>query len=414
MDTLPSTKGAKEYGHISELVSNQDFEAVIREVRDVMDTDGAAALSNPVIAEWAGMRYRNLFLQECEQDESALRNAKIPLPLSLLDRRSTRELLAQRYFKRLPPDEVLLQMPAADVDRIENTTLLFAPGLLTGLLPVLAFESIWPQVQKRFGIDILASDSHPGRPCAENVSDIYNAAVKGIGIGVDTLEVRQDPPKEFMLMGYSKGAPDALNFLQAHPEIAPKVKAVVSWAGAVGGSYVADDVYKRVKDIPMPKMPLAGQVGRILRQMVPVVQMDRVSRRLDEYDVKAAMLDLTTHERDRWNGAYVEELNELNLPFFSMAGATSVLEVPYYQAMGVLQLNAYDKENDMQLVKDQTHFPLTNHAHLALFRGHHWDLSYDAFPWYTRMGARHVDHKFARYPAMAAMISLFAELGLIS
>ena len=37
---------------------------------------------------------------------------------------------------------------------------------------------------------------------------------------------------------------------------------------------------------------------------------------------------------------------------------TSLREVPYYQAMGVLQLNSYDKNNDMLITVGQARLPL--------------------------------------------------------
>lgn len=45
-----------------------------------------------------------------------------------------------------------------------------------------------------------------------------------------------------VLMGYSKGAPDILEALVAYPEIRTRVAAMVSAAGAIGGSPLANDV----------------------------------------------------------------------------------------------------------------------------------------------------------------------------
>jgi hypothetical protein len=44
-----------------------------------------------------------------------------------------------------------------------------------------------------------------------------------------------------VLIGYSKGAPDILEALVSYPEIRPRIAAVVSAAGAVGGSPLAND-----------------------------------------------------------------------------------------------------------------------------------------------------------------------------
>ncbi len=47
--------------------------------------------------------------------------------------------------------------------------------------------------------------------------------------------------RRLVLVGYSKGAPDILEAIVAHPEIRSRVAAVVSAAGAVGGSPLAND-----------------------------------------------------------------------------------------------------------------------------------------------------------------------------
>jgi hypothetical protein len=44
-----------------------------------------------------------------------------------------------------------------------------------------------------------------------------------------------------VMIGYSKGAPDIMEAVVAYPEIRPRIAAVVSTAGAVGGSALADD-----------------------------------------------------------------------------------------------------------------------------------------------------------------------------
>lgn len=54
------------------------------------------------------------------------------------------------------------------------------------------------------------------------------------------LEVEADGP-DLILLGYSKGTPDILTALVEYPEIRSRVSAVVSVAGAVGGSKLADD-----------------------------------------------------------------------------------------------------------------------------------------------------------------------------
>ena len=52
-----------------------------------------------------------------------------------------------------------------------------------------------------------------------------------------------------VLVGYSKGAPDALEAIVSHPEIRPRIAAVVSVAGAVGGSALANDAEQYQADL---------------------------------------------------------------------------------------------------------------------------------------------------------------------
>jgi hypothetical protein len=51
----------------------------------------------------------------------------------------------------------------------------------------------------------------------------------------------EEQAPRLVLIGYSKGAPDLLEAIVAYPEIRSRVAAVVSAAGAVGGSPLADD-----------------------------------------------------------------------------------------------------------------------------------------------------------------------------
>ena len=64
------------------------------------------------------------------------------------------------------------------------------------------------------------------------------------------LEVPIEPgPPRLVLLGYSKGAPDILEALVDYPEIRTRVAAVVSLAGAVGGSPLANDATQSQADL---------------------------------------------------------------------------------------------------------------------------------------------------------------------
>lgn len=414
---LNAVAAAPAYSDIAAAVVRQDFDTVIVGVREAIAADGTVALSDPVIKEWLGRRYRNIFLTECAADGSALRAAKVPMPIQLIDRRSSRELLAARFLKGVNREEFLTPLPPAKEPKLKGTTLLFVPGLMTGLLPVMAFQSVWGRIEDRFGVRILGADVHPVRSCEANTADIRRALDKGRGFDADSQHIpakEAKKPKDVVMLGYDKGAADALTFLVDNPQLRDRVKAFVGWAGIFGGSYIADDISARLGTVASSASPLSGQIGKMLRQIVPVVQADRITSRLEQYDVQEGIGDITTFTRAQYLAEHVEQINELGVPTFSVEGVTSLREVPYYQAMGVLQLNSYDKNNDMLITSPQARLPVAHATTLASFRAHHWDLAYDPFPWFTRMGSQNVDHKFARYPAMAALLILLTEVGLMN
>ena len=62
--------------------------------------------------------------------------------------------------------------------------------------------------------------------------------------------------RRLVLIGYSKGAPDILEAVATYPEIRPYLAAVVSLAGAVGGSPLANDATEKELDL-MRHLPQA-------------------------------------------------------------------------------------------------------------------------------------------------------------
>ena len=56
-------------------------------------------------------------------------------------------------------------------------------------------------------------------------------------------------PARLVLIGYSKGAPDILDALVTYPEIRSRIAAVVSAAGAIGGSPLANDAEQYQADL---------------------------------------------------------------------------------------------------------------------------------------------------------------------
>jgi len=67
--------------------------------------------------------------------------------------------------------------------------------------------------------------------------DGRSSSTRNAGQIADAVREEQvGPGEKLVLMGYSKGTPDILEFLVRNPELATRVDAVVSFAGAVNGS----------------------------------------------------------------------------------------------------------------------------------------------------------------------------------
>lgn len=407
---------------IASALANEDYESVIEQVRSAMTADPNAAMADPVIRDWLGRRFRNIFIGEAVDDEEAVKHSQAPFPIKLVDPRDTRERVAKRMIRKIDDDEIHVAMPDPAIPTIKETTIVFAPGLLTGLLPDLAFEGVWPGVIKRFGVRVIASDSHPMRSPEANAADLENAIERGIGYadGQQTKMVTADdnptPPGDVILMGYSKGSPDILALLVKRPDLAPRIKAFIGWAGAVGGSYLANDIYKKIESLPIYNQIgdlTKSEVGKQVFRLAPVAEIKAVNRRIDEYDVLGALGSLTTTVREQFIVDHGPAINALPIPQMYFTGSTSLLEVPYFQRQGTLELDEYDQDNDMQLTQAQATLPSPNATRLAMFHANHWDLSYGPFPTSKTLGSRHLKNEFARRPAMNSIVLFLAELGIL-
>ena len=84
---------------------------------------------------------------------------------------------------------------------------------------------------RRFGYDFVGVKVDALSGTATNARQIRDAVM--------AMEPSETP--RVVLIGYSKGAPDVLDAIVRYPEIRPRVAAVVSAAGAIGGSPLAND-----------------------------------------------------------------------------------------------------------------------------------------------------------------------------
>ena len=93
---------------------------------------------------------------------------------------------------------------------------------------------------QQFGYDAIMLDVSGLSSSAHNARQIR-----------DAIMAMQPPtdPSRLVLVGYSKGAPDILEAVVAYPEIRSRVAAVVTVAGAVGGSPLANDAEQYQADL---------------------------------------------------------------------------------------------------------------------------------------------------------------------
>jgi hypothetical protein len=391
-----------------------DYPALIGELREKV-ADDPRTLADPFVKDWCGRRWRNLFIAEAAADPAAVKVAGRRLPRPGRDRRSAQQKVTERFLRAEARSEWELELPDPPEAALGRTTIVFAPGLIGSLLPLHAFLKAFRELSDERGWRFLRADCHPVRGCVANVDDLTAALERGEGLAPDSSPIPEDeaaPPGEVLMIGYSKGAPDALTLLAARPDLADRVRCLFSWAGAIGGSYLADGVYESIREMDIPP-GIGDALKAVLLAIAPVVRLDRALRRLDEYDIKQAVRDLTTGEREEFLEENAERLDALDLPIFTITGSTSALEVPYFQIQGVLDLNRFDPENDMQLTQEQAQFDIPMSTQLAVLHANHWDMSYDPFPIHTRMGSPNLDHPFPKKAAVVAMVQLAAELGLV-
>lgn len=393
---------------ISELRREENFATIIQRVREEVAADCTSTMSNWQVKEWCGFRWRNLFVTEAVKDKVALKAARKHLT------HSPRRRIAEAFLRGCGRDEWMIELPEATPVGISDTAFVFCPGLLNGLLPVRAFQTALPEVESQFACQIIRADLHPLAGCEANSLDLADAIEHGKGLRADRSLIEDEkatPPGDVFLMGYSKGVPDILTLLVNRPDLAPRIKCIFGWAGAGGGSYVAEDVWNSLKSVKEdPKL-----LAKLVESLSPVAELPEiVSRRQGETDIRTAVRDLTSSYRGEFLRKHEVAINSLGIPIFNLTGSTTITKAPTFQMQGVARINGYDSNNDMQVSQDQARIQMPMATDLAMLNGHHWDLSYEAFPKNLRLASPHLNHPFPKKAALVANFQLASELGLIS
>lgn len=415
--------GSTSFPDLADAEVHGAIEEVIAGAREVFQWDSRVAMTDPWFSGWLGRRYRHIFIDECQRDAKSLSAAGTNRMFGLIgaDGRTDRRRLADKFLRRYEQEAPYIEMPTADEPGTTAQTLVFAPGMLNRALPVFALQDVFPRLQERFGVDVVQIDGHPVRSCAGNVDDLLASLDPGApqvrGLDATGRPLESPVEGELLLMGYSKGLADITETLVRRPDLGSRVRGVVGWGGASGGSYLANDMHARVKGMATVEHPTAAQAREALSKIAPwapLPPMKRLTERLDDWDIVGAMADMTTDARERWWAENRDAVDALEVPFFTVAGSARVVEVPWYQAMAAAQLLLKDPINDMQLTEAQAQVPLPMAVHLATVRAHHWDLAFDGFPIWARMGSHGLSNRFAKLPALSALILLLHEIGLLT
>ncbi|WP_233884864.1 hypothetical protein [Paraburkholderia flagellata] len=121
--------------------------------------------------------------------------------------------------------------------------------LIAAVVPGIGYDCFKPWLNppdtvvrhlRQFGFDATLIDVDALSSSANNARQIRDAIM--------AMPAPEGAPR-IVLIGYSKGAPDMLEAVVAYPEIRSRVAAVVSAAGAIGGSPLANDAEQYQADL---------------------------------------------------------------------------------------------------------------------------------------------------------------------
>lgn len=170
-----------------------------------------------------------------------------------------RRVLCQQLAAETDCSQVLRRLPderaatgagptplASATELARRYRLVFVPGLLSGCAGSLVapFQDVADALRGQgFDVHILSVE---GRGSTEHNAELI----------AEQLSSAAADPRPQIVFGYSKGLPDVMEALVQHPHATRQVAAVVSWAGAVGGTPLADDMSGLEKTL-LEHLPLA-------------------------------------------------------------------------------------------------------------------------------------------------------------
>lgn len=215
--------------------------------------------------------------------------------------------------------------------------LAFVPGLLAGCggPATMPFADTLPALRDLgFDARMLAIE---GRGATELNGELIARQLQDAGAD----------PRPWIVFGYSKGLPDVLEALVRHPTLGRDIAAVVSYAGAVGGSRLAED---------------AGPLPATLLEHVPLPGC----RAGDG----SAVASLRRGQRQAWWQAHQAELH---VPFYALVAAAEPDRVSVPLRSAYATLSGIDPLNDGQLLATDALVP--GGALLGYVNADHWAIA---------------------------------------
>lgn len=250
-----------------------------------------------------------------------------------------------------PPIRDSADTTRTDEALADRYRLAFVPGLLAGCAGSVTMPfSDTVDALRAAGFDarILSIE---GRGSTERNADL---------IARQIADAKPDP-RPWIVFGYSKGLPDAMEALVRHPEITGSIAAVVSYAGAVGGSSLAEDSLPAavLEHVPMPGCnPGDGSGIESLRR-----------------DVRHAW----------WQAHHTK----LRLPFYSLVATARADRVSLPLRDSYATLSQTDALNDGQLIAADALVP--GSALLGYVNADHWAMAIPLSQQLPAVGAMFID-----------------------
>jgi hypothetical protein len=233
-------------------------------------------------------------------------------------------------------------------------------------------DSISAHLQ-RFGYDMVTLDIDGLSSSAHNAQLIRNAI-----LGFPEEETRPD----LVLVGYSKGAADVLSAIVNYPEIRKRIVAVVSVAGAVGGSPLANEASDKLLN---------------LMQYFPGSSCQPTG--------KMALEDLRPETRKAWLARH--PLPE-DIAYYSMITFPEPDRVSELLKSSYRQLSQVDARNDSQLIFYDQFVPGSNLV--AYLNADHWAIGVPMARTHPILGTYLADHNsFPREAMYESLMRLIEE-----